>query len=152
MGMESSSTHFTIMRSSDTDSKIEDSGNNLVLKAYPMLPLKTVNAEDEGESRMLHVTFTVSMQPGWDLEFELVSCIGQEQMVQFLLGDLCAPRRDFRLVHEPVARIDKGAKTRFREVGCRPFPEGPQSWSWIHRGKPFSDFAEEDSNMYKLRC
>ncbi|XP_008223038.1 PREDICTED: protein FAR1-RELATED SEQUENCE 7 isoform X1 [Prunus mume] len=53
MGMESSSTHFTIMRSSDTDSKIEDSGNNLVLKAYPMLPLKTVNAEDEGESRVL---------------------------------------------------------------------------------------------------
>ncbi|BBG93267.1 hypothetical protein Prudu_001227 [Prunus dulcis] len=53
MGMESSSTHFTIMRSSDTDSKIEDSGNNLVLKAYPMLPMKTVNAEDEGESRVL---------------------------------------------------------------------------------------------------
>ncbi|KAM1171734.1 hypothetical protein ACFX2I_021918 [Malus domestica] len=56
MGMESSSTHFTNIRSLDTGSKIEDSGNNLVIEAYPlgmMPPMNAVDTEDEGESGVL---------------------------------------------------------------------------------------------------
>ncbi|CAN6551502.1 unnamed protein product [Malus baccata var. baccata] len=65
MGLESSSTHFTNIRSLDTDSKIEDSGNNLVIEAYPlgmMPPMNAVDAEDEGESGVL--------EPNVGLEFD----------------------------------------------------------------------------------
>ncbi|KAK9933524.1 hypothetical protein M0R45_020719 [Rubus argutus] len=52
--MESSSTHFTDMRSSDTDSKIEDCGNNFANNAYPLRMLmpvmNIVSTDDEGES------------------------------------------------------------------------------------------------------
>ncbi|XP_021904927.1 protein FAR1-RELATED SEQUENCE 7-like isoform X1 [Carica papaya] len=56
MGMESAPGHFTLMKSAVTDPNLEDCGNTMIVKAYPLGMVRLVNnnivPEDEGESRL----------------------------------------------------------------------------------------------------